>query len=760
MSPKFKISYGLAILGSCFLLAVLLINLSLNSPGSSLSVVPKISSRSQLAQVADITNGLVGHWTFDEGSGATAADSSGNGNNGTLVNGPAWVAGKIGQALSFNGTNNLVSIPGSSIFDFQGDFTVSAWVKTTSSGAVVGRALNNQSVLWRIYNGFFEYQTSGANDFHAWPPANYQDGNWHMVTAVVSGTQAAFWVDGVSGTPVTISGIPALSGWPIYIGADRSDGLDAYAGTVDDVRVYNRALSASEIKQLYASGQNAVSSSPTQQPATTPVSSPAVTSTPSSPPAPAIQYTPNVPTDAVSTPQPQPISHNWFVNSRATGSNTGTDWNNAWKDGPDIQWSLIKPGDTIYWAGGAYGGNVRVGASGTAGNPIRILRVRSTDTAAVSAPGWDPSFDSQVVMSGGDWFYGFYWGDGDGIGSYVTIDGRVKDGMKIIVSNVANQSSGFLFYTSANDVMITNIEIAGPSGPNGFIFADGNNTEGIKATHGTYQNITISHNDIHGTCDLLYIGGASNVLIENNKLYDNVPRWPTDGTPIQHCNVFFSLYNNNVTFRYNEVWNWADEGILLTWNGVQSNFKIYGNLWHDSFGVNSGGTGRIIESQCAINGPIYFYNNTIVNAWMAVRAYGPSGLPSSYCGYGGWTADSVGENNVYSNVNFGTGLPNNDYDYNGGAGETHGIGGKAPFVSSSDFHLAPGSSPIGAGVNLGPEFASDLDGTTRPSSGPWDIGAYQYSTGGSLPPPSVVPSPAPASPPTVSSVSSSSITPI
>ncbi len=55
--------------------------------------------------------GMVAYWTFDEGSGTTANDSSGSGNKGTLFNSPAWTTGKINGALSFNGVNNYVSTP-------------------------------------------------------------------------------------------------------------------------------------------------------------------------------------------------------------------------------------------------------------------------------------------------------------------------------------------------------------------------------------------------------------------------------------------------------------------------------------------------------------------------------------------------------------------------------------------------------------------------------------------------------------------------
>src|SRR3989338_5884576 len=71
---------------------------------SLISLVPK-------AQAAAPTNGLVGYWAFDEGSGTTAGDSSGNGNNGTLVNGPTWTAGKVGsQAISFDGSNDYFAV--------------------------------------------------------------------------------------------------------------------------------------------------------------------------------------------------------------------------------------------------------------------------------------------------------------------------------------------------------------------------------------------------------------------------------------------------------------------------------------------------------------------------------------------------------------------------------------------------------------------------------------------------------------------------
>src|SRR6185369_12921723 len=74
---------------------------------------------------------VVGYWSFDDGS---ATDNSGNGNNGTLVNGPTMVAGKSGQALNFNGSNQYVNV-GNVLNPGSGDFSIFAWVKTTQAGS-------------------------------------------------------------------------------------------------------------------------------------------------------------------------------------------------------------------------------------------------------------------------------------------------------------------------------------------------------------------------------------------------------------------------------------------------------------------------------------------------------------------------------------------------------------------------------------------------------------------------------------------------
>ena len=78
-------------------------------------------------------SGLVAYWKFDEGSGTSVADSSGNGNTGTLINGPQWTAGRLGNALFFDGIDDNVTVPDSASLDLSSAFTLSAWVNPAST---------------------------------------------------------------------------------------------------------------------------------------------------------------------------------------------------------------------------------------------------------------------------------------------------------------------------------------------------------------------------------------------------------------------------------------------------------------------------------------------------------------------------------------------------------------------------------------------------------------------------------------------------
>jgi hypothetical protein len=209
-------------------------------------------------------SGLVGWWRFEETSGTIAYDSGGNGHNGTLIDSPTRVAGRIGTgALSFDGISTLVEIPSSTDFDFPGDFSVSAWVysETNSRVTAVGRATSNLWNLWvleqvtsvrfdmeyvdRIVYGEASHRGIGSG-------LGYTTNAWHHVCGVKSNDVIRIYVDAAAGTTsAAITNSIALGTSAISIGSRRAATPDAcWKGYIDDVRVYNRALSVSEILKL------------------------------------------------------------------------------------------------------------------------------------------------------------------------------------------------------------------------------------------------------------------------------------------------------------------------------------------------------------------------------------------------------------------------------------------------------------------------------------------------------------------------------
>jgi Concanavalin A-like lectin/glucanases superfamily len=221
------------------------------------------------------SSGLMGYWTFDEGSGSTAKDSSGNGNDGgwkgtqTKSSG-YYTAGKIGNyAAYFNGSNNFVSISshpvphGGSAWP---NFTLSSWVNRTSSGYFVVFAdlltssddnqttgnfvlrieKNSNLLLGFVFTG--NNTTPVAFNSSSSVPLN----RWTHV-AMVSQNHAAkitLYINGV-GSGVTSSQSYAAAGRNLtYIGSD--DTTSFFSGSIDDVRLYNRALSAAEIEAIYS----------------------------------------------------------------------------------------------------------------------------------------------------------------------------------------------------------------------------------------------------------------------------------------------------------------------------------------------------------------------------------------------------------------------------------------------------------------------------------------------------------------------------
>jgi chitodextrinase len=194
--------------------------------------------------------GLVAAYAFDEGAGSVAHDASGNGHFGT-ISGATWASGRYGSALSFNGTNASVLLGSLGTFYTSG-FTLEAWVQkesaTRSDAAVVGSWTGSGPMIWVDHLATRYHLTLGGSysgylDSGATPIA----GQWQHLAASFDGATARFYIDGSQVASRAVSGSVGSSDlW--RIGAYGSSPGGFFDGLIDDVRVYDRPLSASEIE--------------------------------------------------------------------------------------------------------------------------------------------------------------------------------------------------------------------------------------------------------------------------------------------------------------------------------------------------------------------------------------------------------------------------------------------------------------------------------------------------------------------------------
>jgi len=197
---------------------------------------------------------LVGGWNFDEGSGSTATDSSDNNNDGTIY-GATWIGGKIGTALDFDGTNDYVYIPHSSSLNIINQITTEAWVKKDpgsytgtieqivdkaehSSSTGFGFFIENEDLTLRINK---DSTSAALYDF-----SPYYDGNWHHVAGVYNTTHTLLYVDGELKNSNLFTTAIATNTFPLYI-SNAYNRYYFFNGTIDEVRIYNRSLTAEEI---------------------------------------------------------------------------------------------------------------------------------------------------------------------------------------------------------------------------------------------------------------------------------------------------------------------------------------------------------------------------------------------------------------------------------------------------------------------------------------------------------------------------------
>ncbi len=205
--------------------------------------------------------GLVGWWKFDETEGSNADDSSDNNNTGQLVGNPKWrpSGGKIGGALEFDGNGGYVDFGKSSVFNIAGQITVSTWIKVNGFSSDYAAIITKGDNAWRLQrnaetNGL-EFACSGLDVpgrewCNIFGDVNVNDGQWHHAAGVYDGKQIYLYVDGKLDDSVKATGCINITDSPVYVSNNSDYEGRCWNGLVDDVRIYNYALSEDEIKAL------------------------------------------------------------------------------------------------------------------------------------------------------------------------------------------------------------------------------------------------------------------------------------------------------------------------------------------------------------------------------------------------------------------------------------------------------------------------------------------------------------------------------
>ncbi|NQT83629.1 DUF5011 domain-containing protein [bacterium] len=226
------------------------------------------------AAAVDLSSGLLVHYAFDDGSGDVATDSSGNGRDGSLVNSPTWVVeSKVGGCLEFSGSgDHVVDEDGEDYLNGLDALTVAMWIKSDVTGTDKGFFIcqdpdgNDSSVTIR-YDAV-GYQSGVTNCLKVGVTAtdgeqqlesceNLQDTDWQHVTLTwESGGLTKLYVNGMEDTPAsradpnmtgTVTGATTMM---IGRGGKDTGTTRSWDGLIDEVRIYNRALSSEEIKWL------------------------------------------------------------------------------------------------------------------------------------------------------------------------------------------------------------------------------------------------------------------------------------------------------------------------------------------------------------------------------------------------------------------------------------------------------------------------------------------------------------------------------
>lgn len=241
---------------------------SVGSPGTE-EGAPTATPTTNPATPTPFPNDLVGYWKSDEGYGTSIKDSSDRANTGS-VSATSWQTDDLcvsGKCLLYNGTSSYATVPSSTSIQMANDnFTVSLWARSagdTDGFLLIKRASEAAPAGYNLYVGSgskVRFQISdGSNTVTSTPGnTNVSNNTWHHIVMVVNRTtdKGQLWIDGKQeGADIDISSVTgSLSNdTAIFVGKDDSNDTGFYSGFIDEIKIYNSAHSASQIKSEFNS---------------------------------------------------------------------------------------------------------------------------------------------------------------------------------------------------------------------------------------------------------------------------------------------------------------------------------------------------------------------------------------------------------------------------------------------------------------------------------------------------------------------------
>jgi hypothetical protein len=213
----------------------------------------------------DVDPHLVSWWKFDEAAGTVAADSAKQGHKGILEGGLSFdthsAPGRVGKAIRLDGGNHCIRIAGFKGVTGSGPRTIAVWIKTpVANGEIVSWGFDDHGKMWSL--GFIRERIGVTpKGGYLYINAALHDDSWHHVAAVVQKAAPPNLHDDVklyvNGKPAEIHDIGLLDLWPIETG-DKQDVTIGrqWKGCLDDLRIYDRALSEEEIVALFRRPEN------------------------------------------------------------------------------------------------------------------------------------------------------------------------------------------------------------------------------------------------------------------------------------------------------------------------------------------------------------------------------------------------------------------------------------------------------------------------------------------------------------------------